>query len=168
VNKMSNSEKLKVHVEFGELIENFEGTPDEVVRAFLISLSRIYPGLELASKLVFQPDLASLSISLEGLIKFAPEGLLLLATEAPAEEAILISLVGDYIGYRLGKIDFDTDSTNGLVKTTGKALKTISNQLAWMIDDSLVERVDRGRYRITSLGITRFEQIAERLRTRKK
>ena len=160
---MSNSGKLKVHVEFGELIEDFEGNPDEVVRAFLISLSRIYPALELANKLVFQPDLSSLSNSLEGLIKFTPEGLLLLAGEIPAEEAIMIALVGDYVGYKLGKLDFDTDSANGLGKTTGKALKTISNQLAWMVDDGLVERVDRGRYRITSLGITRFEQIAERL-----
>ena len=78
------------------------------------------------------------------------------------EEAIIISLVGSYVGYRLGKADRDNDSANGLAKTTGKALKTISNQLAWMIDDGLVERVDRGRYRITSLGITHFEQIAEK------
>lgn len=163
---MSDKGKLKIHVEFGELREDFEGSPDEVVRAFLTSLSKVYPTLKLAEKLVFQPDLSQLADDLTGLVEFAPEGLLVLAGEAPAEETIIVSLVGSYVGYRLGKIESDTDSANGLAKTTGKALKTISNQLAWMIDDGLVERVDRGRYRITSLGIKRFEQIAERSRTR--
>ncbi|MFH0896535.1 MAG: hypothetical protein V1850_00595 [Candidatus Bathyarchaeota archaeon] len=162
---MSDKGKLKIHVEFGELRADFEGNPDEVARAFLTSLSNIYPCLELATKLVFQPDLSRLADSLVGLVKFAPEGLLVLTGEAPAEETIIISLVGNYVGYRLGKIESDTDSANGMAKTTGKALKTISNQLAWMIDDGLVERVGRGSYRITSLGIRRFEQITAKSRT---
>lgn len=163
---MSDKGRLKVHVEFGELKEDFEGNPNEVVRAFLISITSVYPSLELAKKLVFQPNLSRLGDSLVGLVKFAPEGLLFLAGEVPSEEAIMISLVGSYVGYRLGKVDNDTDSANGLAKITGKALKTISNQLACVIDDGLVERVERGRYRITSLGIIRFEQIAEKLRIR--
>ena len=163
---MSDKGKLKVHVEFGELRADFEGDPDEVVRAFLTSLSNIYPSLEMAKKLIFQPDLYQLAKSLIGLVNFAPEGLLVLVGEAPAEETIIVSLVGSYVGYKLGKVDSDTDSANGLAKTTGKALKTISNQLAWMIDEGLVERVGRGRYQITSLGIKRFERIAERLQTK--
>lgn len=161
---MSDKGKLKLHVEFGDVREDFEGDPDEVVRAFLTSVSNVYPSLELAKKLVFQPDLSRLAESLVGLVKFAPEGLMVLAGEAPAEETIIISLVGSYVGYRFSKIESDTDSANGLAKTTGKALKTISNQLAWMIDEGLVERVGRGSYRITSLGIKRFEQIAANLR----
>jgi len=161
---VSDRGKLKIHVEFGELREDFEGNPDEVVRAFLTSLSKVYPSLELAKKLTFQPDLAKLAESLVGLVEFAPEGLLVQAGEAPADEAIIISLVGGYVGYRLGKTGDDTSTADGLAKTTGKALKTVSNQLAWIVDDGLVERVERGKYRITSLGIKRFEQIAERLR----
>ena len=154
-------EELKIHVEFGELKQDFEGSPDDVVRAFMTTLSNIYPCLELATELVFQPDLIKLAKNLYGLVKFAPEGLLLLPTDIPAEEAIILALVGIYVGYKLGKIDCDTDSASVLAKITGKALKTISNQLPWMIDDGLVERVDRGRYRITSLGIIRFEKIVK-------
>lgn len=160
---MSDSGKLRIHVEFDGLREDYEGSPDEVIRAFLTSLSKVYPTLELARKLVFQPDLSKLAESLVGLVEFAPEGLLVLASETPADEAILISLVGSYVGYRLGKIKDDTGSADELAKTTGKALKTISNQLAWMVDDGLVERIGRGKYRITSLGIKRFDQIAEKL-----
>ena len=158
------NEKLKVHVEFGELKQDFEGHPDEVVRAFMNSLSNIYPSLELTRELIFHPDLIKVAESLEGLVKFAPEGLLLLATEVPAEDAIILSLVGIYVGYRLGKHDSDTISANVLSKITRKALKTISNQLPWMIDDGLVERVDRGRYRITSLGIILSKKISEKLK----
>ncbi len=163
---MSDREKLKIHVEFGDFREDLEGNPDDVVKTLLISLSNIYPSLELARKLVFQPDLSRLADSLAGLVKFAPDGLIVLVGEAPAEETIIISLVGSYVGYKLGKIPSDADSANGLAKTTGKALKTISNQLAWMIDDGLVERIGRGSYRITSRGIQRFEQITVKQRTK--
>ncbi len=155
--------KLKIHVEFEGLKEDYEGSPDEVVRALLISLGKVYPSLDLARKLVFQPDLSALAESLVGVVEFAPEGLLVLAGEAPADEVILVSLTGSYVGFRLGKLGDDTSSADELAKTTGKALKTISNQLAWIIDDGLVERVGRGKYRITSLGIKRFEQVVEKL-----
>lgn len=161
---MSDNAKLKLHVEFNGLKEDYEGSPDEVVKALLASLSKVHPSLELARKLVFQPDLAMLVGNLVGLVEFAPEGLLALTSEAPADEAILVSLVGSYVGFRLGKIGDETSSADELAKTTGKALKTISNQLAWMVDDGLVERVGRGKYRVTSLGIKRFSQIAEKLR----
>lgn len=161
---MSDNAKLRLHVEFNGLKEDYEGSPDEVVKALLTSLSKVYPSLELARKLVFQPDLAMLAENLVGLVEFAPEGLLVLAGEAPADETILVSLVGSYVGFRLGKIGDETSSADELAKTTGKALKTISNQLAWMVDDGLVERVGRGKYWVTSLGIKRFGQIADKLR----
>ena len=165
---MSDRKKLRIHVEFEGLKEDYEGTPDEVIRALLVSLSQVYPSLELVKKLVFQPDLAVLADSLAGVVEFAPDGLLVLAGEVPADEAMLVSLVGSYVGFRLGKLDDDTSSADELAKTTGKALKTISNQLAWMIDDGLVERVGRGKYRATSLGVKKFNQIVEKLRTKEK
>ena len=157
---------MKVHVEYGDLKEDFEGDPDDVVRAFLTSLSKVYPSLEVVKKLVFQPNLSKLTDDLAGLVKFAPEGLLVMTSDVPSEEAMIISLAGSYLGHRLGQLDSDATSANNLAKTTGKALKTISNQLAWMIDDGIIERVGRGQYRITSLGLIRCEQIVEKMRTR--
>ena len=156
---MTEQGKLKIHIEFEGLKEDYEGTPDDVVRALMVTLSKIYPSLELAKKLTFQPDLVQLAEGLVGLVEFAPEGLLVQASEISADDAIIISLVGSYVGYRMSKIGEDTNTADGLAKTCGKALKTISNQLAWIVDDGLVERVERGKYRITSLGIKRFEKI---------
>jgi hypothetical protein len=159
---MSSKDRLKLHVEWGEFTEDLEGNPDDVVRALMLSLSQLYPSLKLTRQLIFQPDLTRLADSLIGLVEFAPEGILVLAGESPAEEAIVIALVGSYVGYQLGQIDDDRCSAMNLAKYTGKALKTISNQLAWMVDEGLVERVERGKYRIASLGIKRFERIASR------
>ncbi len=161
---MVEPNKLKIRAEFSGLTEDFEGSPDEVIRALILSLNKVYPNLELAQKLSFQPDLLKLAENLVGLVEYAPEGLIFQAGEASADEAIIISLVGSYMGFKLGKISEDTNTADGLAKTCGKALKTVSNQLAWIIDDGLVERVERGKYRITSLGIKRFEQIVKKLR----
>lgn len=162
---MNDPSNLKLHIEFGDAKADFEGNPDDVAKAFLTFLNKIYPTFELAQRLTFNPDLAKLAEGLVGILKFTPEGVILVSTELPADEAIILSLVGVYVGSRLGKIENDAMAANGLSKMTGKALKTISNQVAWMVDDGLVERVGRGEYRITSIGIMRSEKILQELKT---
>jgi hypothetical protein len=164
---MSNQPNLKIHVEFGEAKADIEGNPDTVTKEFLTFLNKVYPTFELAQKLIFNPDSAKLAEELVGVIKFTPEGAVLESTESPADEAIILSLVGVYVGNKLGKIANDSLSANGLSKMTGKALKTISNQLAWMVDDGLIERVGRGEYRITSVGIMRSEKTFQELKLKK-
>jgi hypothetical protein len=161
---MSSQPNLKIHVEFGAEKADFEGSPDAVTKEFLTFLNKVYPTFELAQKLTFNPDLAKLAEELVGVIKLTPDGAVLESTVSPADEAITLSLVGVYVGNRLGKAANDSLSANGLSKMTGKALKTISNQLAWMVDDGLIERVGRGEYKITSVGIMRSEKILQELK----
>ena len=163
--EVANQQNLKVHVEFGGSKADFEGNPDMVAKAFLSFLSNTYPAFELAQKLSFSQDIVKLAEALVSIIEYAPEGLLLTAQDIPAEEAILISLLGIHVGNKLGKVVSESISAINLSKITGKALKTISNQLAWMVDDSLVERIGRGEYKITSMGIKRSEKILQELKT---
>ena len=162
--EVDSQHNLKVHVEFGESKADFEGKPDDIIKAFLTFLNNVYPTFELAQKLLFNLDITKIAEILIGIIEFAPEGLLLMVQDRPAEEAILISLLGVYVGNKLKKIESESISAIGLSKTTGKALKTISNQLAWMVDDNLVERIGRGEYKITSMGIKRAEKILQDLK----
>jgi len=157
---VNESPKLKLHLEIGDTKVDLEGDPDTVIRGLLTQLAQVYPALELARKLTFFPDLAKLSEILTGIIEFAPEGILLNRRELSAEQVILICLLGGYIGHKLGRVESDSMSTSVLSKVSGKALKTISNQIALMVDEGLVERVGRSEYRITSLGIKRAEAIA--------
>ena len=129
-----------------------------------VAADKVYPALEMARKLTFAPDLTRLSEALVGIVELTPEGVLLNRRELSAEQAILICLLGGYVGYRLGRWESDSMSASVLSKVSGKALKTISNQIALMVDEGLVERVGRSEYRITSLGIKRAEAIAGGLR----
>jgi len=161
---VSSIPKLKLHLEIGETKVDLEGDPDTVTRGLLTQLAQVYPTLEMARRLTFVPDLAKLTEALTGIIEFTPEGVLLNRRELSAEQAILICLLGGYVGYRLGKGASDCMSASVLSKVSGKALKTISNQIALMVDEGLVERVGRSEYRIISLGIKRAEAIAGGLR----
>ena len=157
---MSSIQRLKLHFEIDDAKVDLEGDPDQVTRELLTYLTKVYPTLEIARKLTFVPDLAKLSEALAYIIEFTPEGILFNRKELSAEQAILICLVGAYVGYRLGRAESDSMSASVLSKVSGKALKTISNQIALMVDEGLVERVGRSEYRITSLGIKRAETLA--------
>lgn len=162
---MSRQPKMRVHIEFEGLRQDFEGSADEVLKAIITLLSRTYPTFEVARRLMFTPDLVRLSESLVGVVQIAPEGLLLTVDhDLPTDEAICLTLLGVYAASGLGKMDKDSMSPKELSKTTGKALRTVSNQLAWMVDEGLVRRVGRGEYQIGSPGIKRAEETIERLK----
>jgi hypothetical protein len=157
---MSEPQKLKAHLEIGEMKVDLEGDPDTVTKELLTQLTQIYPALEIAKKLIFAPDIIKLSEVITGILEFAPEGIILNKRELSAEQAILVCLLGCYIGSRFGREKSDSMSALRLSKVSGKALKTISNQIALMVDEGLVEKIGKGEHRITSLGIKRAEAIA--------
>jgi len=161
---VSNIPRLKLHLELGDTKVDLEGDPDTVTRELLTQLAKVYPALEMARKLTFAPDLAKLSEALTDIVEFAPEGIVFNRRELSAEQVILICLLSGYVGYRLGKMESDSISRSLLSKVSGKALKTIANQIALMVDEGLVEKVGKAEYRITSLGIKRAEAVAGGLR----
>lgn len=163
---MTEQRKLRVHIESGDEQIDFEGAPDAVFSAIIDFLTKAYPGYEILQVLIFTPDLRRLAESLEGVLQIAPEGILLTTPkDLPAEHAICLALMGSYIGNQFKKYPKDSLSTNELAKVTGKAMKTMFNQLAWMVNDGIVERVERGEYRLTSRGIKKTEEVIKQLKT---
>ncbi len=163
---MMKEPRLRVHVEYGELQADFAGDPEAVSLAFIDFLYKVYPSFKLAHNLVFKPDLVKLSQALEGVIEYSSEGMILLPETLTSEEAILLSLLGVYVGNQLRFFEEAALSVNDVANTSGKAPKTILNQLKGMIDDGLVERAERGKYRIKSRGIKAAEKILRELTTR--
>ena len=161
---MDEKQKLKLHFEIDDLKVDLEGDSETVSREFLTQLADVYPSFSLARRLSFNPDLVKLSEGLVGLVEFVPEGIILNRRDLSAEQAILICLLGAYIAYKLDRREADSMSASTLSKITGKALKTISNQITLMVDETLVEKVGKGEYRITTLGIKRADGIAGGLR----
>jgi hypothetical protein len=156
---MSVQPSLRVHIEFGQEKLDFEGTPDEVFKAFTDFVNKMYPAFEVARQLVFMPDIRKLAESLVGVVEIGMEGPILISgRELSTDETILFALLGSYIGNRLAKLQKSSLSSNELSKTTGKAYKTIMNQLPKMLDDGSVEKIDK-EYKISDFGIIQAQNI---------
>jgi hypothetical protein len=158
--------KLRVHAEYGKFKADFEGSPEVVSIAFIDFLNKVYPAFKLANRLVFNPNLIKLAQALEGVIEYSPEGLILTPGDLTSEEAIVLSLLGVYVGNKLGLSSEESVSVTQIATVSGKALKTILNKLKGMIDDGLVERVGRGEYKIKSLGIKEAEKVLQDVKMR--
>jgi hypothetical protein len=155
---VSGQESLKVHLEFGDVKIDFEGDVNKVAESIVHFLAEVYPNLEILRKLVYTPDVASLAAKLVGRAEITAEGPILVSgPETSARDAACTALLGAYVGSKLGKLPKESLSPGDLAKITGKAKKTISNEVPKLVADGLAERTDEGEYRLTVLGIRRTE-----------
>lgn len=166
---MSGDKELKVRVEIGDVKAEFEGSVEEVFKAFTSFLAKTYPALEVVQRIIFTPDLAQIAESLGSFVQITPEGPILLdGRELPASDAITLVLLAAYAGNRLNKLQKDSLSVMEINRITGKAHKTVANQIPWMLDGGIIERVGKGEYRVTSRGIKQGENILAALRSSRK
>jgi hypothetical protein len=150
----SQPTKARVHIECGEIKADIEGTPDDVFREIVKLLN-----LETVSRLVYTVDIAKLLEDLDGILVIAAEGpILSFNLDLPADQTIGLCLLGSYVGEKIGKLAKNSLTVEELAKLTGKAVKTIRNELPFMIESGVIERVSRGEYRITTLGIKRLTE----------
>ncbi|MEM1586194.1 MAG: hypothetical protein QXX99_03050 [Candidatus Bathyarchaeia archaeon] len=155
----SGGENLELSVKYRDIETRFVGKPDEVIRLFLDFISRVLPAFDLASQLTLSVDLDSLLRSVKGLIAFAPEGPVITISREKMggdKNAIMLNLIKAYIGYRIGRLEKDSVSVAELASTTGCKGGTVAARLSELMDMGLVERVGRGEYRVTTLGVKIF------------
>lgn len=161
---MSGETKLRVQVEYGQMKANFEGTADEVFEATLRFLTQVCPNLEIVQNIAYAPDLVKISKELAGLLKVTADGLIMSVQDLPASKMICLALLGAYAGDKLGKLGKDTLSSNDLAVVTGKARKTVMNEMPQLVEKGYVERTSEGEYLMTTLGIRRTEEMIEEFR----
>lgn len=147
--------KLEVRVRLDDMEALFSGTLDDVVKAFFEWISKVYPAYEAISRIVYEPNLDRLVRECSDLLTITEGGVILKKTDSTAEEAITLSLIGAYIGFRIGKLERESMTPAELSRTTGKALKTIYNTLASMVKQGKVAR-ESGEYKLTKLHIAKF------------
>jgi len=150
---------LELFVRYKDMELRFKGKPDDVTRSFLRFIQKILPTYDLASKLALTIDLEDLLKSLEGIIAFTPEGPVVMVPKerlGGERDAILLHLVKAYVGYRTGRLEEDSLSTSEIASLTGGKTSTIGARLSELVSAGQVERVGRGEYRMTTLGIRNF------------
>ena len=156
---MVDEHRIKAHLEYEGLKFDMEGGPDEVFHAIVDFLNRIFPSLEVVSKVTFTVDFVKLMEDASQIVKIAPEGLILVSgAKLTADDAITSSLVGAYVGYKLKKTPEPFLSIQDLSEIIGKAVKTVRNQIAGALKEGIIKKAGRGKYQITNMGIVHFQE----------
>ncbi len=162
----TEGKELQVYVKFNEFEEDIRGSPDEVLRALMAFLDRVYPGLEVLSHIRLTVDLHGLTEQMKDVVAITSSGPVILYTKKlTIRELIGLNLIGAFVGYKLNLMDKDTLSLDELVTLTGKGKGSISGALTHMVGDRWVEKPERSEYRISTLGIKQFqEEVFPRLK----
>lgn len=130
------------------------GSPETVVRELLSYFSKVYPSVELVSRLVLSVDTAEFLQSCTGVLAVSPEGLVVLRDlkDLKDKELMMIHLAGSRLQHQMGKKESDTLSLDEITKTTGRSTGTVAGRLSELCNEQLVERVGKGSYRLTTMG----------------
>lgn len=159
--------KLKVSLKYGSLESTCEGSADEVLRFVFNFIKDVYPNYEIVSGLTLTVDLERLLRGLKGVISFLPKGrpvILKDTDELTDSELILAYLVATYAGNQIGMAEDDNLSMADLLDKTRKPAGTVAGRLSELVGELYVERVGRGKYRVTAYGVKEFmEEILPRL-----
>ncbi|HIE15000.1 TPA: hypothetical protein EYP70_06980 [Candidatus Bathyarchaeota archaeon] len=166
---MGKNEELQLSVKYKDMEVKFSGSPEDVLRSFFRFMSKVLPAFDLASNLTLTVDLEQLLKSVSGIIALTPEGpVITLPREKLGGErnAIILHLLKAYIGFQTGKLEQDSLSTAEILSLTGGKAGTVAARLSELTSLGWVERIGRGEYRITTLGINRFiEEILPKIKT---
>jgi len=159
---MSSQPTLRVHVEYDGSKLDVEGSPDDVIKALLEFVSKVYPTYEIVRGLTLTVDLERLLKDLTGVVAFTPEGAVTLIQRdklgrLSIRELIALYLSKAHVASQLKKADKASLSVDELLTAIGGRIGAMAGRLSEMVDEGLVERVGRGEYRITTYGLKHFQ-----------
>ena len=151
--------QVRVKIDVGEMHYEGAGSVDEIVPQVMQFLIHAVPGYDIARRLIYLPDLAGLADKVSEFARMTTTGQLLLTRiNLPAERAITVLLFMAQLANRMGKRQSDSLSIEEISTGVGRAPKTIRNVLVQVQRLGLIDRADRGRYRITSKGLMELER----------
>jgi len=149
---------LKVQIDFGNTHFESSGSVEEIIPQILQYVSRIIPTYDLASRLIYLPNLAGLADRVSEFAKMTSDNQLLLTKhDLPADKSISIVLFMAHLASKFAKRPNDSLNAEEIAAAVKKAPKTIRNTIVNMQKAGLIERTDRGNYRITQRGLMELE-----------
>jgi len=167
LSRREEAPKLKVTIKCGALESTCEGSAGEVLKFVFSFIKDVYPNYEIVSGLTLTVDLEHLLKGLKGVIAFLPKGrpVILKPTDKLTDsELILTYLVAAYAGNQIGMAEDDSPSMADLLDKTGKPAGTVAGRLSELVSELHVERVGRGKYRVTAYGVKEFmEKVLPKL-----
>lgn len=153
-----SQEELEVYIKYLGLEKTIRGNANQVLRELIKFFSEILPGFELTSKLTLTVDLEEFLKACEGVIAITEEGVVATAPteKLPDKDLILLHLAMARLAYNIGIAQRDTMFISDILSTTKRSPGTIAGRLSELTSEGLVDRVGKGEYRITTLGLDHF------------
>jgi hypothetical protein len=154
-----NKETVTVYIKYLETEQTFTGDVNHVWVSVNRFFSEMIPALQIVKKALLTVDLENLIEDCKNIIAVAPEGPVPLVSrqKLTASETLTLHLLATYIGNKLGlsKIFLTKEE---LQAALGKNAKITSTRLGELCREGLATKTDEGNYRITTLGIKRFQE----------
>jgi predicted transcriptional regulator len=152
------TKQVKVQIDIDGIHFESSGTAEELIPQILQFVSHTIPTYDLARKLMYVPDLAGMADRVSEFAKMTNSSQLLLTqNELPAERSISIVLFMAHLAAKFAKRPSDSLNIEEIATAVSKAPKTIRNTIVNMQKTGLIERTDRGNYRITQKGLMDLE-----------
>jgi predicted transcriptional regulator len=150
--------QVKVLIEANGLKFESSGPAQDVIPQILQFLAQSVPAFELGRKLVYVPDLAGLADKVSDFAKMTTTGQLLLSrNDIPADRAVSMLLFMAHLAAKMGKRNSESLSIEEIANGVGKAPKTIRNVIVGLQKDGVIEREERGTYKIATKGLMQLE-----------
>jgi len=154
-----NEETVTVHIKYLETEQTFTGDVNQVWVSVNRFFSEMIPALQIVKKALLTVDLENLIEDCKNIIAVAPEGPVLLVSRQKLtdSETLTLHLLATYIGNKLGlsKIFLTKEE---LQAGLGKNAKITSTRLGELCREGLATKTEESSYRITTLGIKRFQE----------
>jgi hypothetical protein len=154
-------ETVTVHIKYQETEQTFTGDPDQVWISINRFFTEMMPALHTIKKALLTVDLENLIDDCKNVVAVAPEGPVLLVSKQKLtdSETLTLHLLAAYIGNKLGQSK-DVLSKEELQAGLGKSAKITSTRVGELIREGLATKTEEGNYKITTLGIKRFQEEA--------
>lgn len=156
---MTNKETVTVHIKYQDIEQTFTGDPDQVWVSVNRFFGEMVPGLHTVNKALLTVDLESLIEDCQNIVAVAPEGPVLLVSrnKLTDNETLTMHLIAAYIGNKLGHAK-EALTKEEMQTGLGKNAKITGTRLGELIREGYVAKNDAGNYRMTTLGIRRFQK----------
>ena len=154
-------ETVTVHIKYQETEQTFTGDANQVWISINRFFTEMLPALHTVKKALLTVDLESLIDDCKNVIAVAPEGPVLLVSKQKLtdSETLALHLLAAYIGNKLGQTK-DVLTKEELQSELGKSAKITSTRVGELIREGLATKTEEGNYKITTLGIKRFQEEA--------
>ena len=155
------NEIVTVIIKYQETEQTFTGNTNQVWRSINKFFTEMIPTLQTIKKVLLTVDLENLIEDCKNVIAIAPEGPVLLVSKQKLtdSETLSLHLLAAFIGNNLGQSK-DVLSKEELQAGLGKSAKITSTRLGELIREGLATKTEEGNYKITTLGIKRFQEEA--------